>query len=78
MRLRLIKALENRLNKQELIEAITCLTFDSGWPNAMSVIFAAKGLSRKNRGYQATLTLSHSLGESARPQIDHARDKVTE
>ena len=47
LRFHLNKALENGLNKEELIEVITHLAFYSGWPNAMSAISIAKELFSK-------------------------------
>lgn len=42
LRFHLGKALENGLNKEELIEAITHLAFYSGWPTAMNAIKVAQ------------------------------------
>ena len=44
LRFHLGKAVENGVQEQELIEAITHLAFYSGWPNAMSAIMIAKEL----------------------------------
>jgi len=41
------KAIENGLTQEELIEAITHLSFYVGWPNAMSAIHRAKALLAK-------------------------------
>jgi len=40
----LMRALENRVTKDEVIEEITHLAFYSGWPTAMSAIQLAKEL----------------------------------
>ena len=42
LRFHLDKALDNGLKKEELIEIITHLAFNAGWPNAMSAIMVAK------------------------------------
>ncbi len=42
LRLHLRFALENGVQKKELIEVITHLAFYSGWPNAMTAIMVAK------------------------------------
>jgi len=47
LRFHLGKAVENGVEKQELIEAITHLAFYSGWPNAMSAIMIAKEIFSK-------------------------------
>jgi len=47
LRFHLVKAVENGVKEQELIEVITHLAFYSGWPNAMSAIMIAKELFRK-------------------------------
>ena len=39
-----MRALENGLTKDEVIEAITHLAFYSGWPTAMSAIQLAREL----------------------------------
>ena len=44
LRFHLGKAVENGVQEQGLIEAITHLAFYSGWPNAMSAIMIAKEL----------------------------------
>lgn len=41
--------MENGVKKEELIEAITHLAFDSGWPNGMSAIMLAKELFEKTK-----------------------------
>ncbi|MDX3670654.1 MULTISPECIES: carboxymuconolactone decarboxylase family protein [Streptomyces] len=38
------KALENGVTKDELVEAITHIAFDAGWPNAMSAITQLKNI----------------------------------
>jgi 4-carboxymuconolactone decarboxylase len=47
LRVHLGKALENGLEKEELIEVITHLAFYSGWTNAMSAIMVAKEVFSK-------------------------------
>jgi len=47
LRFHLAKALENGVEKEELIEVITHLAFYSGWPNAMSAIMVAKEVFSK-------------------------------
>jgi 4-carboxymuconolactone decarboxylase len=47
LRFHLGKALENGVEKEELIEVITHLAFYSGWPNAMSAIMVAKEVFSK-------------------------------
>ena len=47
LRFHLGKALENGVEKVELIEVITHLAFYSGWPNAMSAIMVAKEVFSK-------------------------------
>ena len=47
LRFHLVKALDNGLKKEELIEAITHLAFYSGWPTSMSAIMIAKELFSK-------------------------------
>jgi 4-carboxymuconolactone decarboxylase len=47
LRFHLGRAVENGVEKQELIEVITHLAFYSGWPNAMSAIMVAKELFSK-------------------------------
>jgi 4-carboxymuconolactone decarboxylase len=47
LRFHLGRALENGVNKEELIEAITHLAFYAGWPSAMSAIMIAKELFPK-------------------------------
>jgi 4-carboxymuconolactone decarboxylase len=47
LRFHLDKALDNGLQKEELIEVITHLAFYAGWPNAMSAIMVAKELFSK-------------------------------
>ena len=44
LRFHLVRALENGVTKDEVIEAITHLAFYSGWPTAMSAIQLAKEL----------------------------------
>ena len=44
LRLHLVRALENGVTKDEVIEEITHLAFYSGWPTAMSAIQLAKEL----------------------------------
>lgn len=38
----LVRALENGVTKEEIVESITHLAFYSGWPTAMSAIMLAK------------------------------------
>jgi len=47
LRFHLVKALDNGLKKEELIEVITHLAFYSGWPSSMSAIMTAKELFSK-------------------------------
>jgi 4-carboxymuconolactone decarboxylase len=47
LRFQLGKALENGVEKEELIEVITHLAFYSGWPNVMSAIMVAKEVFSK-------------------------------
>lgn len=47
LRFHLIRAVENGLKKEELIEVITHLAFYAGWPNAMSAIMIAKEVLSK-------------------------------
>ncbi len=47
LRFHLGKALDNGLQKEELIEVITHLAFYSGWPNAMNAIMTAKEVFSK-------------------------------
>ena len=47
LRFHLGKAVENGVEKEELIEAITHLAFYSGWPNAMTAVLLAKELFGK-------------------------------
>jgi 4-carboxymuconolactone decarboxylase len=47
LRFHLGKAVENGVQREELVEAITHLAFYSGWPNAMSAIMVAKELFSK-------------------------------
>jgi 4-carboxymuconolactone decarboxylase len=47
LRFHLGRAVENGVDEQELIEAITHLAFYAGWPNAMSAILIAKELFQK-------------------------------
>jgi 4-carboxymuconolactone decarboxylase len=42
LRSHLARARENGVTQDELIEAITHLTFYAGWPNAMTAISVAK------------------------------------
>jgi len=44
LRFHLGKAVENGVNKEELIEAITHLAFYAGWPSAMTAVLLAKEL----------------------------------
>jgi 4-carboxymuconolactone decarboxylase len=48
LRFHLNYAVQNGVNQQELIEAITHLAFYAGWPNAMSAILIAKELFSKS------------------------------
>ncbi len=45
----LVRALENGVTKEELVELITHLAFYSGWPTAMSAILLAKDLFKEHR-----------------------------
>jgi len=47
LRFHLGKAVENGVNQQELIEAITHLAFYAGWPSAITAIMVAKELFAK-------------------------------
>jgi 4-carboxymuconolactone decarboxylase len=47
LRFHLVRALENGVTKDEVVEAITHLAFYSGWPTAMSAIQLAKELYRE-------------------------------
>lgn len=47
LRFHLGRAVENGVEKGELIEAITHLAFYSGWPNAMTAVLLAKELFEK-------------------------------
>ena len=47
LRFHLIRAVENGLKKEELIEVITHLAFYAGWPNAMTAIMIAKEVLSK-------------------------------
>ena len=47
LRFHLVRAVENGVKKEELIEVITHLAFYSGWPNAMSAIMVAKEVFSK-------------------------------
>ena len=47
LRFHLARAVENGVEKEELIEVITRLAFYAGWPNAMSAITVAKELLSK-------------------------------
>ena len=42
LRSHLVKARENGVTKEELIETITHLAFYAGWPNAISAIGVAR------------------------------------
>ena len=48
LRFHLGRAVESGVKEQELIEAITHLSFYSGWPSAMSAIMIAKELFSKD------------------------------
>jgi 4-carboxymuconolactone decarboxylase len=45
----LVRALENGVTKEEIVESITHLAFYSGWPTAMSAIMLAKGVFKEHR-----------------------------
>ncbi|MFZ0930833.1 MAG: carboxymuconolactone decarboxylase family protein [Syntrophobacteraceae bacterium] len=45
----LVRALENGVTKEEIVESITQLAFYSGWPTAMSAIMLAKGVFKEHR-----------------------------
>ncbi len=45
----LVRALENGVTKEEIVESITHLAFYSGWPTAMSAILLAKGVFKEHR-----------------------------
>ena len=47
LRFHLIRAVENGVTREELIELITHLAFYSGWPNAMTAIMTAKEVFSK-------------------------------
>ncbi len=47
LRFHLNYAVQNGVNKEELIEAITHLAFYAGWPSAMSAITVAKEVFSK-------------------------------
>ena len=49
LRFHLMRALENRVTKDEVIEEITHLAFYSGWPTAMSAIQLAKELYQEEK-----------------------------
>jgi len=48
LRFHLVRAVDNGVKEQELIEAITHLAFYSGWPNAMTAMTIAKELFSKS------------------------------
>ncbi|MGO9019289.1 MAG: carboxymuconolactone decarboxylase family protein [Syntrophobacteraceae bacterium] len=45
----LVRALENGVTREEIVESITQLAFYSGWPTAMSAIMLAKGVFKEHR-----------------------------
>lgn len=45
----LLRALDNGVTKEELVEAITHLAFYSGWPTAMSALMLAKDLFKQSK-----------------------------
>ena len=49
LRFHLVRALENGVTKDEVIEEITHLAFYSGWPTAMSAIQLAKELYQEEK-----------------------------
>ncbi len=49
LRFHLGRAVENGVQEQELIEAITHLAFYAGWPSAMTAILIAKELFSKDK-----------------------------
>ncbi len=44
----LVRALENGVTKEEIVESITHLAFYSGWPTAISAIMLAKGAFKEH------------------------------
>jgi len=49
LRYHLVRALENGVTKEQLVEVITHLAFYSGWPTAMSAIMLAKDVFNESR-----------------------------
>jgi 4-carboxymuconolactone decarboxylase len=45
----LMRALENGVTRDEIVESITHLAFYSGWPTAMSAIMVAKNVFKEHR-----------------------------
>lgn len=45
----LVRALENGVTKDEIVEVITHLAFYSGWPTAMSAITIAKNVFKERQ-----------------------------
>ncbi len=48
LRFHLVRALENGVTKEELIEVITHLAFYSGWPSAMTAMTIAREICSKD------------------------------
>ena len=48
LRSHLVRARENGLTEDELVEAITHLAFYAGWPNAVTAVAAARDAFKKN------------------------------
>ena len=48
LRSHLVRARENGVTEEELIETITHLAFYAGWPNAVSAVAVAREVFRKN------------------------------
>jgi 4-carboxymuconolactone decarboxylase len=45
----LVRALENGVTREEIVESITHLAFYSGWPTAMSAIMLAKDVFKEHQ-----------------------------
>jgi 4-carboxymuconolactone decarboxylase len=48
LRSHLVRARENGLTEEELVEAITHLAFYAGWPNAVTATAIARDAFKKN------------------------------
>jgi 4-carboxymuconolactone decarboxylase len=48
LRSHLVRARENGLTEEELVETITHLAFYAGWPNAVSAVSVARDAFKKN------------------------------